>query len=419
MRPKRRTRALLTTTLACFILAALNINASAQNASDSSTDSISSTVSALRQVNGEEVYESKIPPDVRALLTKLKHQLRDLVQKSLDADANANAQTPAPVLQARVLASLRREGVSTGWPRDDVHTFGSVISVNVTRPRGHADLIAAATTVSVHCGSDSSLYLFRREGARWRLALADESNDYEDVSGARGRFDFRVSPPDAQGNYFVVAADVNPWCTSNWQMMRYRVFRVGPEAYAPRVALKGEEAIFLGTDFEGFRLTADADTFTLRFDSNQSLDPGRLVRPHVLKFKVEGERAERVAPVALKPEDFADEWAQMKWDEAARWSEPSRMAELKKWHETVNPDGKGFSGSEILFVQPCGRAAGEWQIGVEVSHYGDEERDAARLPAKLFFTVARAGGALLMRGVSDSQPRGCQGAKSAAPGGAR
>lgn len=413
MRPKRRARAPLSATLAFLILAALHASVPAQNLPGSSTDSISSTVSALRQVNGEEVYDSKIPPDVRALITKLKHQLRDLAQKTLDADAAAN--TPAPVLNAKVLDALRREGVSTGGPTDDIHTFGSVISVNVTRPRVLASLVAVTTTVSVHCGSDTSLYLFRREGARWRLLLADEADGYEQVNGARERFDFRVSTPDARGDFFVVAADVNPWCTSNWQVMKYRVLRAGSDAYNPRVVLKGDHSIFLGTDLEGFRLTSDANTFTLRFDSNQSLDPGRLIRAHVLKFKVEGERAERVAPVALKPEDFADEWAHMKWDEAARWSEPSRLGELKNWHASLDAGGRGLWGEEILSVRPCGRPAREWQVEV----VRGQDDDAARLPGKLYFTVARERGAFLMRGVSGEPARGCAGAKPSSAGGAR
>ncbi|HVF43409.1 MAG TPA: hypothetical protein VM936_10385 [Pyrinomonadaceae bacterium] len=413
MRPKRRARAPLPAALAFAILAALHAGAPAQNVSDPPADSISSTARALRQVDGAAAYDSEIPPDARALLSKLKHQLRNLVQKTLDADAAAS--TPAPALQARVLAALRREGVAAGGPKDDVHTFGSVVSVNVSRPRGHAGLVAVTTEVSVHCGSDTSLYLFRRDGARWRLVLADEAEGYEQVNGARERFDFRVSPPDAQGRFFVVAADVNPWCTSNWQVMKYRVLRVGSDAYGPRVVLKGDDSIFLGTDLEGFRLTADANTFTLRFDSNQSLDPGRLIRPHVLKFRVEGDGAERVAPVALKPEDFADEWVSMKWDEAARWSDPPRLDELKKWHAAFNAEGKGFTGSEILFVRPCGRAPREWQVGVEVY----PENDAAQTPSKLFFTVARDGELFRMLAVGDAEPKGCAGAKAAPAGGSR
>jgi hypothetical protein len=407
MRPKRRTRALLAATLACVIFAALNSNVVAQQ-----PDSISSTVRSLQQVNGEAVYDSKIPPDVRALLTRLKHQLRDLVGRTLDASVNAT--TPARVAQASMLAALRREGVPPPRPNDDVHTFGSVISINITRPSAHPDIIAATTTISVHCGTDSSLYLFRREGTLWRLVLADEANGYEQVNGAQGSFDFRVSPPDARGDFFVVAADVNPWCTSAWQSMRYRVLRVGREAYSPRVVLKGDDSIYLGGPLEGFRLGATAREFTLRFDASQALDPGILVRPHVLKFEVEGERAERVAPVAFKPEDFADEWAQMKWDEAARWSEVSSLAELKRWHETINAEGKGFFGSEILFVQPCGRDASEWQIGVATV----SDKDAARLPAKLYFTVARDGGAFRMRGVSDARPHLCPGESPVSNGGA-
>lgn len=412
MRPTRPPRAPLLTALAFALFAALHANA--QTAANSSTESIASTVSALRQVNGEAVYDSKIPPEVRALLRRLKLQLRDLAGRTLDAGVSAN--TPASVAQSRVLAALRREGVPTGGPKDDVHTFGSVVSVSVTRPRGHANLVAVTTTVSVHCGSDTSLYIFRREGSRWLLALADESNGYEQVNGARERFDFRVSPPRAGGDFFVVAADVNPWCTSNWQMMRYRVMRVSGEPYSPRVISSGEEGIYLGTDLEGFRLEATANTFTLRFDASQSLDPGLLIRAHVLKFEVEGERAVRVAPVAFKPEDFADEWARMKWDEAARWSEPSNLSELKRWHETLNAEGKGFSGSEILFVQPCGAGAREWQIGVE-SYLDDENR--ARLPPKLYFTVSRDAAGFRMRGVGDVRPPGCPGEAGRAAGGSR
>lgn len=413
MRPTRRARALFVTTLACVILIAINANADAQTRSNPQNDSISSTASALQKLDGEAAY-TDVPPEARPLLTQLKHQLRDLVNRTLDADPSTL--TDARVLNAKVLAALKREGITTGGPKDDVHTYGSLISVNIFRPQGYADLIAATTTVSVHCGEDTSLYLFRREDKRWRLVLADESNDYEKVSGARERFDFRVSPTDASGEFFVVAADVNPWCTSAWQLVRYRVMRVGDDAYSPRVIRSGEESIYLGTDLEGFRLTADASTFTLRFDSSQSLDPGRLIRPHLLKFKVSNDVVERVAPVALKPEDFADEWTQVKWDEAARWSEPSELTELKRWHDTLNPDGKGFMGTEILFVRPCGRDARAWQIGVE-SYIDDDNR--SRIPPKLYFTVAREGEVFRMRSVSDTRPPGCNGSARTTKGGAR
>jgi hypothetical protein len=416
MKPTRRPRTsrTLAAALSCAILAGLHASAAAQSGSVSSTQSadLSATVRALQAVNGEELYGKKIPTEVRALLTRLKHQLRDLIQQTLDAGVSPSA-TPA-VARARVLAALRREGVSTRWPQDDMHTFGSIVSVDFTRPRGHAGLLAAATTVSVHCGSDGSLYLFRRAGARWRLVLAEEANGYEDVSGAQGRFGFRVSPPDARGRFFVVTANVNPWCTSNWQSLRYRVLRVGDDAYRPRVLLQGEETIYLGTALEGFRLGATAGAFTLRFDAGQELDPGILIRTHVLKFAVEGEGAARVAPVALKPEDFADEWLHMKWDEAARWSDASRLAELKRWHAELSATGGGFQGSEILFVQPCPTLPREWQIGVE-SYAGE---GAARVPPRVYFTVARVGGAFRMRGVSDARPPGCPG-ESPALGDAR
>jgi hypothetical protein len=399
-----RPRKLLAPALACLVTVGLHASAAAQS------DSISSTAHALQAVNGEAAYNGKLPTEVRGLLTQLKHQLRDLVQRTLDEGVTPT--TTPRAARAKMLGALGREGVSTGWPKDDVHTFGSITNVEVTRPRDHPNLLAVVTTVSVHCGEDSSLYLFRRERGRWKLVLAEEANGYEDVSGAQGRFGFRVSPPDARGRFFVVTANVNPWCTSFWQALRYRVLRVGGDAYDPRVVLRGEEVIYLGTALEGYRLGVTANTFTLRFDGYQNLDPGIGTRTHILKFAVAGDRAARVAPVALKPEDFSDEWLQMKWEEAARWSDPSRLADLKRWHAALNPSGKGFDGEEILFVQPCRKAAREWRIGV-ASRAGE---GAANVPPKLYFTVAREGGAFIMRGVADKRPPGCPGESPASDG---
>src|SRR5205823_14301210 len=83
MRPTRAPSmsTLLATALFCAVLAALHSNADAQ--------SVSSTARALQAVNGEAAYDNKIPPDVRALLTQLKHQLRDLIQKTLDESVSA------------------------------------------------------------------------------------------------------------------------------------------------------------------------------------------------------------------------------------------------------------------------------------------------------------------------------------------
>jgi len=81
-----------------------------------------------------------------------------------------------------------------------------------------------------------------------------ESNGYADISGAQGSFQFAISPPDNEGNWFVVAADVNPWCSSNWQQLRYKVLRPGEDPRHSQVLLEEHTAIYLGVD-QPYRLT--------------------------------------------------------------------------------------------------------------------------------------------------------------------
>jgi hypothetical protein len=66
---------------------------------------------------------------------------------------------------------------------------------------------------------------------------------------------------------------------------------------------------------------------------------------------------ERIAPLAVDPRDFVEEWLQAPWNEAAAWSE----RELRKWHQ---PPGVCTG----IFHYPVAHCAGQpdvWQIAWE------------------------------------------------------
>src|SRR5262249_7376806 len=92
------------------------------------------------------------------------------------------------------------------------YVYGDIEDINIQEPDGHPDLVAATTTLGVCCGSDTSLYLFQRSESAWHLILAQEAEEYDEVSGAQEMFEYRISPPDSDGRFFVVTANVNPWC---------------------------------------------------------------------------------------------------------------------------------------------------------------------------------------------------------------
>jgi hypothetical protein len=181
---------------------------------------------------------------------------------------------------------------------DRGYDYGDIESVTVTRPHDCFDLIAVTATVGVCCGEDTSLYLFKYEDGGWKLNLADEKNDYDRIDGARRLFEFGVSWPDENNDIFVVTASVNPWCTSNWQSITYRVLRSGPEPCEPRVLLSRTQTIYLRGEDPPYRLEVGDSSFKLRFygdkysdfiSSVESDDTDEESIKELVRYRVEGD----------------------------------------------------------------------------------------------------------------------------------
>jgi hypothetical protein len=96
---------------------------------------------------------------------------------------------------------------------------------------------------------------------------------------------------------------------------------------------------------------------------DRSIDGGIHNRAHVLHFKATGSTAERVDPVALQPQDFADEWLTRPWAEMESRSAESGRDKLKKWHEFLAGD---FVAGEFHFVQQCREQADQWQVAIDL-----------------------------------------------------
>jgi hypothetical protein len=235
---------------------------------DADLSSIKETVGSLRGIHTGSM-ETQIPVAAKPLLTTLKHQLRDFIANRLRFQKR---QVSTQKLQARTIVDLSEldlivdEEGSFYDPNkfEKGYDYGDIYSITVTRPRFDFDVIAVTTTVGICCGEDTSLYLLRYESEEWKLWLADEKNDYDSIIDGRNFFQFGLSWPDQNEEYFVVTASVNPWCTSNWQSITYRVLRPGPEAYEPQVLLNRSQMIYLGED-PPYRLEVDDSAFMLKF----------------------------------------------------------------------------------------------------------------------------------------------------------
>ena len=387
-----------------LLLFAFSNRLAAGDPGTSRLDAIAATTGRLSHVVVPADDDTTVPPEARSLLTELKHELRDEILARLD-EAHRERRKPETVL-AVLEKDLRARGWKPGacWvvparnlfgmPEAGGCTYGG-FDVSIARPRGHRDLLAVTTTLGIACGTDSSLYLLRDEPAGWRLLLALEENGYDKVSGALGSFESLVSPRDSQGGFFVAAADINPWCTSNWQRIRLRVFRVGPDPEHPIQVLAKEGSVFLGDGFPFYRLTADAGRVALAFNARQGLDVDILVREHIWMYAVGERTASRRVPLARQPEGFVDEWLALPWDEAVRWSDPSRP-ELERWHATAQQwTDKMYTG--ISEVRSRGRNRWEVEVYLEPSEASEEPPPT---PAQsLVFTVIRRHDAFVLQGV--------------------
>lgn len=231
---------------------------------------VGDTVASLRRIHTDDM-DVDIPVPAKPLLTTLKHQLRDLIANRLRFEKR---QVSTQQIQARTIVDLSNLGLLNNEEGsivvdanhiDQGYDYGDIESITVTRPHDNFDVIAVTTTVGICCGEDTSLYLFKYEDEQWKLWLADEKNDYDRINGAQGLFQFGLSWPDDNKNYFLVTASVNPWCSSNWQSIRYRVLRPGTDPYEPRELLSRTETIYLGGGDPPYRLDVDDSSFTLRF----------------------------------------------------------------------------------------------------------------------------------------------------------
>jgi len=276
---------------------------------DQAASKVAETVSKMRRIKTE--LDGDLPQALKPLLVRLKHQLRDLIQLKLNE--NPDSITPEE-LQQQILDDLGQNGVSIGPPdeetlnkdfRNNVYTYGDIDAISISRPAGHRDLLAVKTTIGVCCGDDTSLYIFQRRSGRWDLILSQESNFYDDISGAQGQFSYEVSAGGNKDDFFVVVADINPWCTSNWQLIRYKVLRPGPTADRPKILLSDHHIIYLGND-PVYELKIESNTFTLTFRGdtdpkeepdakNDDDDDDGSPKDFALSYKVEGNKVTQIS----------------------------------------------------------------------------------------------------------------------------
>ncbi|HBY59848.1 MAG TPA: hypothetical protein DEH78_08480, partial [Solibacterales bacterium] len=243
----------------------------------------------------------------------------------------------------------------TGPPCPDGSFLGYLSPLEV---REQGNFLTVRTGIGSECGFDESAYLFnrRRQPMRlvWRL---EQTSDREPGYRPLELVALRVSKEAGRGGEcLVLAVGLRSSCGSTWRQIDYRVFRVD--------VVEGESirllaALERGNIGDGMPDgAASADGIHIEFQTG-SVDSSLLTRLAVRRFRVVGDRVQRVDPVALGPSGFVDEWLSLPWEQAAAWSEAAGRDALRGAHGSI--------GRDAAFLGPprkCGRSTGLWQVGV-------------------------------------------------------
>jgi hypothetical protein len=312
----------------------------------------------LKSLHGQAGV-SAVNPGAGPKLTLAKHELRDWIESQLGPIEKEGDETKA---SDRIDKAL--EDVSVAPPKDDQNLLGSIGRVDLKWESG--GLLIVITGVGIVCAQDESVYGYKRIGGQWHRIWESEQSDYQNytpqtISAVHVWQSYERGKPT--GPAYVLTLG-NEWgCASAWHRVYYRIWRVDSSGSKPLVDQSGD-GYLRGRSYIVGSIVNSPMHFSGPVDAiieftQRSVDAVVHNREAVRHFLIEGDRVRRVAPVALSPRDFVDEWMTRPWSESQEWSS---SRDLSKWHQKLHDDfvGGDFRGGTMHCQTPD-----LWQVGFE------------------------------------------------------
>jgi hypothetical protein len=333
-------------------------------AADNHLDQIRATLLPMRNASGGQPARGATPA-----FTKIKHDLRDWVESRLPVlQWNGERWIPDPaVLQEQLNDELDRAGLFCDLPPErpcqDQSALGYLRRITIDIESG---ILILKTGIGVQmCGFDESAYAYESVDGAWRRLWQSEQNDYSQGKYLPQWLDVvKVSPPDYRpgsdrSEHLILTLGSEPWCTSTWHPVYYRVWRTGAAHAQPKLLLDGLEMAF---PTDGVYGSATKDE--VFFEYQVSGIEGGFRRPETHHYVLTADKLERSDPVALTPRQFASFWLDHPWSEISRWTEPSSRPNLQQWLEK----NKGPYAEFNEHTHHCRRQPDLWQLS---THTGE------------------------------------------------
>jgi hypothetical protein len=292
-------------------------------------------------------------------------------------------------------------------PNENDFVYGKELRAEVSMPEPARNLALIELHFDIECGWDSLLLGYEQLGGRWQRVLRWQSSDYKEISGAFGDFfQYVVVPQPAPQSWTLAVAHGMPWCSSN--MSEFKVDLIAPSAgEAPQRTLAHLEHGYrrdydsaLGATPDGFQIRAHTD----------SLDGGIVIRPGIFRYRVDGDKLERVQPIAMNGRDFVDEWLQVPWSDAQRWSAKESIEALRQAHGTIGSWNDPNSKELPLLTYGPVRGCSDSPLHFQVELAEDWSQNKPPRPnSNLYFQIEEGRNSFTMLSASSSPDSRCTG----------
>jgi hypothetical protein len=332
--------------------------------------------------------------EVMAPITSIyKEQLRELATQTLE-------QATGPDVDAgRVRTEIERRLNAAGIrfsanPDKETRPYGLIDKVEVVRPAQHPELLVVTFHFNLGGNVDSSLSLFGHHQSGWELLLREDH-----TVGPKWAYTWHSATPefthsDKDGSFVMMLSSDSDRSADGYHGIEVELFRFDGALRSHRIfkqQFTGKNHQ-IALDPDGFRLEVAAFTH----DTSQGG-----CRPYPYHYRVNGDEVTRISPIALSAHDFVEEWGNLPWDEAVRWTDTKNADSLQQWHEKVR-DPNGYFGGEFD-ARACDAQKTMWQIGV------DQFDEDGKTEHAVFFTVQQTGKwDFVMKSASDKPMDGCQ-----------
>jgi hypothetical protein len=256
------------------------------------------------------------------------------------------------------------------------------------------NLVAVLTEFGIPYGGDAELDIFSLQGGAWKPVVNFTSQPYKSIYGAFEAFDYKISPPDAKNNWFVVTTHINPWPSSCWQTLFVDALRPDQIGMIGSL-LHDEQWGYVCDDVPPYLRSVTADTFQVRF-SVTSMDESVLWSGRVMTYKVRGDEVVRIQPFAANPVNFVDEWLRSDWLHAREWSATRHLDDLRRAHQKEHKrEGQG----DFAAFRSCSSAS------LKEIEFDEVEQNGRNR----FFLVRQNGNVFQMIRMSDRHDPSCKG----------